>query len=137
MKLDSRMPQQQTAVTGTLSERAQLICARAKQLEEAGEFQGGPEALGEFWQRIGDRAEIDGLNAEGQAEILLRAGALSGWIGRAQQIPGAQEIAKDLISEAARIFEQCGLRERVAEARVDLAICYLREGAYDESRVSL
>lgn len=137
MKLDSRMPRQQTAITGTPIERAHAACIEAKQLEEAGEFQAAREALSEFWQRIGVRPKVDGLNAEGQAEILLRSGALSGWIGRAQQIPGAQEIAKDLISEAARIFEECGLRERVAEARVDLAICYLREGAYDESRVSL
>src|SRR5918993_1193809 len=123
MKLDSRMPQQQTALTGTLNERAQSICAQAKQLEEASEFQDAREALAEFWQRIGDRPKVDGLNPEGQAEVLLRAGALSGWIGSAQHVAGAQEIAKDLISEAARIFETCGLSERVAEARVDLAIC--------------
>lgn len=137
MKLDSRMQQQQTALTGTLTERAQSICAQAKQLEEAGEFQAAREALGEFWQRIGDRPKVDGLNPQGQAEVLLRTGALSGWIGSAQNVDGAQEIAKDLISEAARIFETCGLPERVAEARVDLAICYWREGAFDEARVSL
>ena len=112
MKLDSRMPRQQTAQTDTLTERAQTICAQAKQLEEAGEFQAAREALGEFWQRIGDRPKVDGLNAQGQAEVLLRTGALSGWIGSAQQVDGAQEIAKDLISEAARIFETCGLPER-------------------------
>jgi len=137
MKLDSRMTQQQTAQTPTLTERGQSICAQAKQLEEAGEFQAAREALGEFWQRIGDRPKVDGLDAQGQAEVLLRTGALSGWIGSAHQVTGAQEIAKDLISEAARIFEVCALPERVAEARVDLAICYWREGAFDEARVSL
>ena len=137
MKLDSRMPQQQTIPTGTLTERADLICALAKQLEEAGEFEAARQALSEYWQRIGERPKIDGLDAEGQAAVLLRTGALSGWIGSAQQVAGAQEIAKDLISEAARIFEARGLPERVAEARVDLAICYWREGAFDEARVSL
>ena len=136
MKLDSTM-QHRTDLTSSITERAQLACLQAKQLEEAGEFQAAREALSDFWQRIGERPSVDGLNAEGQAEVLLRTGALSGWIGRAQQITRAQEIAKDLISEAARIFEVCGLSERVAEARVDLAICYLREGAYDEARVSL
>jgi tetratricopeptide (TPR) repeat protein len=137
MKLDSTMQQQRTDTTGSLTERAHLGCLRAKQLEEAGDFEAAREALGEFWQRIGERPKVDGLNPKGQAEVLLRTGALSGWIGSAQQVAGAQEIAKDLISEAARTFEACGLRERSAEARVDLAICYLREGAYDEARVSL
>jgi tetratricopeptide (TPR) repeat protein len=137
MRLQSTMPKQQTVMTRSLTERVQAVCAQAKQLEEAGEFQAAREALNEFWQRIGERPKVDGLNPEGQAEVLLRTGALSGWIGSALQVTGAQEIAKDLISESARIFEICGLRERVAEARVDLAICYWREGAFDEARVSL
>ncbi|HEX9545186.1 MAG TPA: helix-turn-helix domain-containing protein, partial [Pyrinomonadaceae bacterium] len=71
------------------------------------------------------------------AHVLLRAGTLSGWIGSARQIPGAQEIAKDLISQAARTFERLELPEQSAEARVDLALCYWREGAIDEARVTL
>ena len=55
----------------------------------------------------------------------------------ARQIPGAQEIAKDLISQAARSFERLELPEQSAEARVDLALCYWREGAIDEARVTL
>ena len=35
------------------------------------------------------------------------------------------------------LFESLGLSEKVAEARVDLAICYWREGALDEARVTL
>src|SRR6185503_14181664 len=34
-------------------------------------------------------------------------------------------------------FEKLGLVEQVAEARIDLAICYWREGAFDEARVTL
>jgi tetratricopeptide (TPR) repeat protein len=68
--------------------------------------------------------------------LLLRVGTLSGWIGSAGQIPGAQEIAKDLISESSAIFEKLGQTEKVAEARVDLGICYWREGALDEARIT-
>jgi len=124
-------------ITKTLSERAQAACGRAKALEELGEFEAAREAMGEFWHRIGERPNVSGLHVIDQAEVILRAGALSGWIGSAQQVPGAQEVAKDLISEAARLFDGAALRERVAEARVDLAICYWREGAFDEARVSL
>lgn len=137
MKITSKgfLPHSQTQPS--LSERAQLLCAEAKELQEAGEFEGARAAISEFWQRIGERPRVDGLDRLTQAEVFLRAGALSGWIGSARQITGAQETAKDLISEASRIFEEFGLKERVAEARVDLAVCYWREGAYDEARVSL
>jgi tetratricopeptide (TPR) repeat protein len=137
MRLDSKATRQQKHTSSGLDELAQLACDRAKELEEAGEFEDARSALSEFWGRIGEPPKVEGLSAMVQADVCLRAGALAGWIGSAQQVPGAQEIAKDLISKAARIFEAAGLCERVAEARVDLAICYLREGAFDEARVSL
>jgi tetratricopeptide (TPR) repeat protein len=58
-------------------------------------------------------------------------------LGSAKQLAGAQEVAKDLISESAAIFESLGKSEKIAEAGVDLAICYWREGALDEARVTL
>jgi tetratricopeptide (TPR) repeat protein len=136
MKIESKQLLTQSTTAST-SERARRLCARAKELEEAGEFETARGVLSEFWQRIGEHPSVEGLTPIARAEVILRAGALSGWIGSARQLTGAQESAKDLISEAARIFEECGLRERVAEARVDLAICYWREGAFDEARVSL
>src|SRR5688572_10747791 len=119
------------------SERVLQLCARAKELAEAGEFEAARSTIREFWNRVGERPQLDGLDESAQAELLLRAGALSGWIGSAQQIGGAQEAAKDLISESATIFERLGLDEKVAEARIDLSICYWREGRYDEARVTL
>jgi len=137
MNLNFAMQKPIIATTTAVSERAQAACVRAKALEELGEFEAAREAMSEFWHRIGERPSVSGLHVIDQAEVILRAGALSGWIGSARQVPGAQEVAKDLISEAARLFDAAGLRERVAEARVDLAICYWREGAFDEARVSL
>ena len=124
-------------LVANLSERVQLLCAQAKELAEAGEFESARSTILEFWNRVGERPRLDGLDDCARAELLLRTGALSGWIGSAQQIWGAQEAAKDLISESASIFERLGLEEKVAEARIDLAICYWREGGYDEARVTL
>jgi tetratricopeptide (TPR) repeat protein len=132
--LDIPQERQQTA---TVTELAQELCAKAKELEEAGKFDDARLTLGEFWERIGDRPRTAGLEEPLQAELLLRVGTLSGWIGGARQIPGAQEFAKDLISESCAIFERLGLTEKVAETRVDLGICYWREGAFDEARVTL
>lgn len=59
---------------------------------------------------------------------------LSGWLGK---VKGAQDAAKDLISENAALFEKLGEEKRAADARADLAICYWREGAFDEARAVL
>src|SRR6266545_687962 len=136
MKMTEMESLQHETTTGTTSERARAVCARAKELEEAGKLEDARLALGEFWQHIGDRPSLNGIDLPVQADLLLRVGAISGWLGSARQIPGAQEIAKDLISESGAIFEELGLIEKVAEARVDLGICYWREGALDEARIT-
>src|SRR5215213_7633893 len=113
------------------------LCELAKNLEEAGEFESACEILRPFWHGLLRRPETLGLADEAKAELLLRAGTLTGFLGSAKQIAGAQESAKELISESAAIFESLGNSEKIAEARVDLAICYWREGALDEARVTL
>jgi len=112
-------------------------CLTAKQLEAAGEYQAARTALGDRWQRVGERPRLDDLSGVVRAELLLRAGTLTGWIGSSQQIEEAQEFAKDLISESLRGFTELGLTEKVADAQVDLAVCYWRAGALDEARVTL
>lgn len=121
----------------SLSDEARLRCSQAKEQEEAGNFEAARQHLSGFWQRVGERPVLKGLDDDARAEVLLRAGTLTGWIGSAQQIPASQETAKDLISESASLFEKLGSLDRVAEARIDLGICYWREGALDEARITL
>ena len=113
------------------------LCELAKNLEEAGEFESACEMLRPFWQGLLHHPDTTGLADEAKAELLLRAGSLTGFLGSAKQVAGAQEAAKDLITESAAVFEALGKSEKIAEARVDLAICYWREGALDEARVTL
>ncbi len=119
------------------NERALLRCSLAKHQEAAGDFEAAREALGELWEGVGARPNVEGLDEESKAEVLMRAGALTGWLGSASQIEGSQEMAKDLISESIRIFEELGNRSKVGEARSGLALCYWRAGAFDEARVTL
>ena len=121
----------------SLTDRVHLRCRVAKQLEQAGDFDAAQEAMAELWQGIGARPMLEGLDDETKAHVLLRVGALTGWIGSASQIEGSQEAAKDLISESLRMFDELGQRNKVGEARSDLALCYWRAGAYDEARVML
>lgn len=120
-----------------LAERAVLCCRLAKGLEKAGEYEAAFEALNEFWPNRKEPLNLYNLDEPTKAEVLLRAGALAGWLGSADQTEGSQETAKNLITNSIELFEKLGQVERVAEARGDLALCYWREGSYDEARVHL
>jgi tetratricopeptide (TPR) repeat protein len=131
-------------ISKALKEARQLVaedviamCNTAKQLEDSGNYIDATRAMDKWWQGIGVRPDVDHLPANKKASILSRIGALSGWIGSTQQIAGSQEKAKDLISEAANLFEAIKDHHNWAETRSDLAVCYWREGAFDEARVVL
>ncbi|MGH9968289.1 MAG: response regulator [Pyrinomonadaceae bacterium] len=121
----------------SINQRAQLRCQLASQFEDEGDYEAAREALGELWQRVDERPMLEGLDEETKGAVLLRAGVLTGWIGSAKQISGTQETAKNLISESIASFEALQQNSRVAEAQIDLAYCYWREGAFDEGRVML
>ncbi|MEK6334849.1 MAG: helix-turn-helix domain-containing protein [Acidobacteriota bacterium] len=114
---------------------ARTKCRTAKQWADLGEYEAAREALSGLWNGIGQAPNIEGLSPDDRAEVFLRVGALSGFLGSSAQVPGAQEFAKDLITKSIRAYEGLGNGNSVAEAQNDLAICYWREGAMDEARV--
>lgn len=121
----------------TPDESAALRSEVAADFIHAGQYETAREALGGLWRGIGERPDLEGLSERTAAEVLLQAGALSGRLGASGQVAGAQGAAKDLISESVALFERLGEVNREALARADLALCYWREGAYDEARVLL
>jgi two-component system chemotaxis response regulator CheY len=125
--------------TGDLTrlERAKVCCRTAKQFEKAGEYRKACEVLNEFWPDQHGKPELDGLNDAVRAELMLRIGAIAGLLGSVEQTEGSQEVAKNLITQSVEIFEALNLEDSVAEAQGDLALCYWREGSYDEARVTL
>jgi len=123
---------QKTVISGVIA-----MCNSARRLEDSGEYAKAAEVLGEWWQGIGVRPDLDKLPKNQKAAVLSRVGALSGWLGSTQQIAGSQEKAKDLISEGADLFEALNDHPNWAETRSDLAVCYWREGAFDEARIIL
>lgn len=72
-----------------------------------------------------------------RAELLLRVGSLTGFLASAAQVSGEHELAKELIVRSVTIFEQFNEDGKTAEAHGEIALCYWREGAYDEARVHL
>lgn len=118
----------------TPNERATLRAQVAADLIHKGRYEDARAALGEFWRGVGERPNVEGLGEKIAAEVLLQAGVLSGWLGT---VKGTQDAAKDLVSESAALFERVGEMAKAAFARSDLALCYWREGAYDEARILL
>jgi CheY-like chemotaxis protein len=120
-----------------LTERVTLSCRLAKQFEKAGKYDLAYEAISEFWPDRNQSPKIEGLGDFQQAELLLRIGAIAGWLGSTGQSVDSQEIAKNIITRSIEIFERLQKAEKVSEARGDLALCYYREGSFDEARVQL
>jgi CheY-like chemotaxis protein len=121
----------------TVGQRAEVACRLAKRLEKVGEYDAAAEALGEFWAVREKPPIVDGLGEVEQANVFLRAGALTGYLGSANQTESSQETAKNLITLSIEIFERLGQARDLAEALGDLALCYWREGSYDEARIHL
>lgn len=136
MEINQMESMELEALTATGNERAHIICARARELQDAQQFEDAKLVLAEYWPAMGERPKLDGLDTDARAELLLLTGTLTGWLGSVRQMPGAQETAKDLISESSAIFEELELTEKIAETRVELGICYWRSGALDEARIT-
>jgi DNA-binding NtrC family response regulator len=137
MNLAASLLQQLSNPDLSYEERVHIRCELAKEMENAGNYETARNVLESLWQRVGERPNLTGLSKLSAAEVLLRTGSLSGWIGSARQIEGSQEIAKNLISESITLFDELHKIEKACEAQTDLAICYWREGAFDEARVIL
>src|SRR5260370_35274659 len=120
-----------------LPERVELSCRLAKQLEKVGKYEAAFEALNEFWPDRKESPKVEGLDDLHRAELLLRIGAVAGWLGSTDQSADGQEFAKNTLTISIDIFERLEKAERVSEARGDLALCYYREGSFDEGRVQL
>ncbi|MDT7807811.1 MAG: hypothetical protein QOJ70_1624 [Acidobacteriota bacterium] len=119
----------------TENERTLIRCGVAADFIHRGQFEAAREALGELWQGVGQRPTISNLPPAIEAEVLLQCGALTGWLGSARNVSGAQEKAKDMLSEAERKFRSQGMLTKASEAQYELGVCYWRLGAYDESRL--
>lgn len=138
MNLQSQLATLQEQSRGlTLGARAALCCGFAKQFEKAGEYKNACDVLSEFWPEPQGYPKVNGLDQLTAAQVLLRVGALTGWLGSADQSRGGQETAKDLITKSIEVFERLEDNRSRAEALSDLAICYWREGSLDEARIGL
>src|SRR6185503_12144215 len=118
----------------SVDRRAELSCEAAKVLEYKGEYEKARKLLGDYWTRLGERPNIGGLEQSAAAEILLRVGVLTGFIGSKSEVTEAQETAKDLITESLTIFQSINYPKKIAESQTELALCYWRTGELNDAR---
>ena len=137
MDLAEQLLERMADASLTHAGRARLRVQLSRALEESGDYEGAGAAMGDLWSGVGARPAVEGLDRRAAAEVLLQAGVLTSGLGSAKQVEGAQEAAKDLISEAAAIFDALGDVEKTAEAQSDLAVCYWRQGEFDGARAWL
>lgn len=121
----------------SLNVRSVECCERAKQFEKVGEYELARAAMREVWPDCSDHPRLEGLDEDVIGEIALRSGAIAGWLGSANQHGGSQEMAKNLITRSVEIFKGLNQPDKIAEAHAELALCYWREGAFDEARINL
>lgn len=118
----------------SVNDRVELCCEATRKLENRGEYEEARKVLTDYWPRIGEQPKLEGLGPDTAAELLLRAGVLTGILGAYRQLPDAQEIAKDLLTQSQSIFEARRVIKKIAEVRSELAYCYWRTNDLDEAR---
>jgi len=118
----------------SVDRRAELCCEASRELEDKGQYEEARKMLIDYWSRIGQHPKVEGLQPMIAAEVLLRAGVLTGYVGSKNQITDAQETAKDLITESHAIFESRQAKKKIAEAQTELGLCYWRTGENDNAR---
>ncbi|HEY0457836.1 MAG TPA: tetratricopeptide repeat protein [Pyrinomonadaceae bacterium] len=97
-------------------------------LERCGRYE---EALAELQHIWGDTnlvPYVDEFAPRTAAEIILRCGAIIGFLGHIKQLPDSQEKSKNLLTEARKRFLDIDDVEKIAECENYLALAYTRTG---------
>jgi tetratricopeptide (TPR) repeat protein len=118
-------------LTASSSEQAHAQCRLAKRLEDAGKYGDARAALSPWWKLIGQMPSLSGLDQTASAEVLMRVGSLSGWLGSLQPVDGAHDFAKALLLRSIAGFKALKLPVKIAEALLALATCYWHVEDFD------
>ena len=121
----------------SVDQRVELCCEATRDLEYRGEYEEAQKVLRDYWPRVGESPKVAGLEENTAAELLLRAGVLTGIIGAYRPIPEAQTIAKALITQSHTIFESRQNQKKIAEAQTELAFCHFRTNDVNAARACL
>jgi TolB-like protein/Flp pilus assembly protein TadD len=117
----------------TPSEDVQVFCAIARDQIDVGNYEAASLMLRRWW-RLGSWPRLTGLDSRTCADLLFTTGELAGFEASTKQQPIGQKNAENLLSGSIALFEQLGSSFRAAEGRLELALCYYRQGNFDLAR---
>jgi DNA-binding winged helix-turn-helix (wHTH) protein/tetratricopeptide (TPR) repeat protein len=118
------------------NEEVQVLCAVAREQIEIGNYDAGCVMLRTWW-KPGDWPNLSSLSSHVAADLLFTTGSLAGCLSSTGRIQKGQKHAEALLSGSIGIFEYLGAKRRAAEARIELALSYYRQGMFSVSRNSL
>lgn len=124
--------------SATLSpdEEVQVFCTITREQIEVGNYEAGCLILRRWWT-LGDWPIIEGLSSYSAGDLLFTTGSLVGCLSSTGRIQKGQKHAEDLLSGSIGIFEHLGAKRRSAEARIELALAYYRQGMFALARKTL
>lgn len=131
-----QMPAQIGSLELTPNEQVQVYCAISRDQIDAGNYEAARRILRPWWS-FGSWPILDGLDQRWCADLLFTCGELAGCVASTSQIPQGQRHGEELLNGSIAMFEQLGVRRRAAEGRIELALCYYRQGLFDLGRTSL
>lgn len=119
------------------NEDSQILCTVAREQIEVGNYDAGCLMLKRYWIP-GEWPKLDGLTSHSAADLLFTTGSLAGCLSSTGRIQKGQKHAEALLSGSIGIFEHLGAKRAAAEAKIELALSYYRQGLFDlSSRVLL
>lgn len=114
--------------------QAKTLFKRMFKLERCGKYEEGLALVRDLWPDKTQLPNIEELDSRDAAEMLLRCGAVFGFLGHTKQLPNAQEKSKNLLTAAHERFLDIYDVTRVAECETYLALAYWRTGEIKEAR---
>jgi tetratricopeptide (TPR) repeat protein len=130
------LPSQIASIDLTPSEQVQVYCTIAREQMDSGNYEAACKVLSWRWA-FGNWPSLDGLNQQSCADLLFTSGELASYVANTTQIPRGQKHAEELLNGSIALFEQLGFARRAAEGRIELALCYYRQGLFDIGRSTL
>src|ERR1043165_4668122 len=112
------------------NEESQIFCTIAREQVEIGNYDAGCLILKKHWTP-GEWPKLNDLNSYSAADLLLTTGSLASCLSSSGRIPKGQKLAESLLSGAIGIFEHLGAKRGSAEAKIELALSYYRQGIFD------
>jgi len=130
------LPSQFVSIDLTPSEQVQIYCTIAREQMDSGNYDAACKVLDWRWT-FGNWPRLDALNQQSCADLLFTTGELASYVANTTQIPRGQKHAEQLLNGSIALFEQLGFPNRAAEGRIELALCYYRQGLFDIGRSTL